>query len=215
MIVFERATITVKVFKKTRMVLRQTDLVIPTDRQIALLGGSEEDKRLLINVLGGVFVPNSGRIVRKAKVSFPVGHTGGFEPELSVRANIAHLARLYDADVDTIVDFVDSVANLGPALSKAYGLLPVETRRHLGRIVAYSIPFDTYVLADGNIGGKRRHQDLSYGLFEARARTSGMIIPIRSAQFALEHCGMGLVLNQEELKLYDNVEEALAALQEQ
>jgi len=145
-----------------------------------------------------------------ANVSFPVGHLGGFKAELSVRINVAHFARLYDADVKKMVNFIERAAGLGPMVDKPYGLLPPQAKLHLARIVAYSIPFDFYVLTDNSLHGKA-DGDVSYDMFRERNRTAGMIIPTHNLKFAREYCEMGVVLDREKLLLYDNVEKAFAA----
>jgi capsular polysaccharide transport system ATP-binding protein len=214
MIVLEQVAMTLPAYKqKDRVVLSPTNLVIPSDRRIALLGHSSDDNRLLIDLLGGLMMPRAGRIVRMARVSFPVGHLGGFEKKLSVRLNVAHLAGIYDADARTVIEFVERVAGIGSAFDKPFDVLPGTMRKLLGRVVAYAIPFDVYVLADGISRSRKGRGDVTRELFEARARTAGMIIPTRDPQAAREHCEMGLVLNHGELVLHDDIEKALAASQ--
>lgn len=215
MIVFEKVSMTVTTYYRTRTILSPTNLVIPSNRRIALLGPSVEDKTILVNLLSGLILPRSGRIIRKARVSFPVGYLGGFERELPVRKNVAHLARLYDADVQALVNFVERVADLGSSFDKPYGLLTGYERSYLARIVGYSIPFDLYVLNNAvGRSKKNSNEDISRDMFEARSRTAGMIIPTRSPKFAREYCDMGLVLQDGQLQLYDRIEEALVASEE-
>jgi capsular polysaccharide transport system ATP-binding protein len=208
------ATVRINVMRaEVRTVISSASLAIPSDRRIALLGPSDEDKKVLINLLGGVVLPRKGRILKKAKVSFPVGYLGGFTVDFSPRKNVAHLARLYDADVETVVDFVENTTVLGPAFDKPYKLLTGPQRRQLGRVVGYSIPFDVYVLTEEIVNGRNKENDISYHLFQARSRTAGMIIPTQNPKFAREHCEMGLVLNDGDLRFFDSIENAIAAMQ--
>ncbi len=201
-------------YSRTRTVLFPTSLAIPSDRRIAFFADPAEDRRMFIDLIGGLVLPSAGRIVRRVSVSFPVGHLGSFEPRLAVKNNIAHLARLYGADVQMTVDFVESLAGLGEAFNKPFGMLSSLEKKTLGRIVAYSIPFDLYLLTDDAVFGKKKLEDISARLFEARSRTAGMIIPTRNMRFAREHCDMGLVLDHGKLRLFDDVEQALAVLPE-
>src|SRR4051812_30962794 len=91
---------------RRRAVLADVSLRIPSNRRIAVLSPSAKDKRIFMKLLAGIEFPTSGTIVRNARVSFPVGKIGGFSRDLSVRGNVAHVARLYGADVDEVVDFV-------------------------------------------------------------------------------------------------------------
>lgn len=216
MIILDQVTVSTAAHPKSikrKTILSRVNLTIPSDRRIAFFGSSNDDKRVVINVLGGVLLPRAGHIIRRVKVSFPVGHLGGFLPDLSMRKNIAHLVRLYGGDIQTVVEFVERVSGLGPSFDKPYSQLPAQLRKHVGRIVAYSIPFDLYVLTDEIVPGRRKEEDVSYGLYQARARAAGMIIPTQDPQFARDHCEMALVLERGQLLLFDQVEDALTALQ--
>src|SRR5262249_37592906 len=95
-----------------RQVLTAVRAKLPSDRRIAVLGPELDDKQIFLDLLGGLVLPNTGRIIRHARVGFPPGHLGGFTKTLSVRHNVAHVARLYSADVDAVVDFVAKAAAL-------------------------------------------------------------------------------------------------------
>src|SRR5690348_16590842 len=86
-----------------------------SDRRIALLVGASREKQLVLELLAGSAVPRAGRIVRKAAVSFPVGHLPGFSRDLTVRLNVAHVARLYGADVRRTIHIVERAIAAGPA----------------------------------------------------------------------------------------------------
>jgi capsular polysaccharide transport system ATP-binding protein len=213
MIVLENVEMAIPIDKtKRKTILSRTNLVIPTNRRIALLGPSNENNRALVNLICGVSMPRSGRVLRMAKVSFPVGHLGGFEHRLAVRTNIAHLARLYDVDVKTLVSFVRNVSGLGPAFDEPFKALSGAQRKLLAGVFAYGIPFDVYVLTDDLARAKQGRDDVILGLFEARARTAGMIIPTRFRQFALDKCDMGLVLKDGKLELYEDIKAAVATM---
>ncbi len=197
----------------TQTVLSEASVVIPTDRRIALLGPSNENKKNFINLLGGLGLPRSGHIFRKANVSFPVGHLGGFVSELPVRINIEHIARLYNLDVHTIVEFVRNTAQIGRAFDEPFAALPAASRKQIGYIIAFAIPFDTYVLINQIPPGRKARDSVPFQLFEERAKTAGMIIPTQSPNFALRNCEMALVLRFGKLRLFDDVKQALLACQ--
>src|SRR4051794_21255813 len=100
MIILDGVTKTAGDGRDKRTILKTTQASLPSNRRIALLGPRPEDKRIFINVLAGIALPDTGRVIRNARVSFPVGHAGGFTPQFSVRLNVAHVARLYGAEVE-------------------------------------------------------------------------------------------------------------------
>jgi capsular polysaccharide transport system ATP-binding protein len=183
---------------------------LPSDHRIAVLGIAE-DKKVFMELLGGLVMPTAGRIIRKARVSFPAGYVGGFERDLSVRLNVAHVARLYGADIGPVVDFVARASELGEDFKKPYGDLAASQKRALSEILALSIPFDVYLLNDEIMQSKGKfYNKNARALFEARAKTSGMIIASQDVAFAREFCDMGLVLNGGQMRLFRNLERAFS-----
>jgi capsular polysaccharide transport system ATP-binding protein len=211
MIIFEGVTKVAGAGQKKRGLLTAVQAVLPSDRRIAIFAQTEQDKKLFIDLLAGLVLPSAGRIVRKAQVSFPPGYLGGFTRGLTVRVNVAHVARIYGADVETVVDFVSQVSSLGKDFNKLYGDLPNPKKRYLSDILAFSIPFDAYLLGEDVVRpGSARYNKEARALFEARCKTSGMFIASEDEAFAREFCDMGLVLNDGNLRLFRNVERAIA-----
>jgi len=211
MIVLDGVTKTTGEGAKQRAMLTAARVSLPTNRRIAVLARRPGDKKTFIDLLAGLELPDSGRIVRNARVSFPAGHLGGFTTQLSVRLNVAYAARLYGADVDSVVDFVARVSRLGAAYDKPYGDLPKAAKRDFSQILAFSIPFDVYLLSDEVVrGAEKRSKNEIRALIEARAKTSGMIIAVADLTFAREFCEMGLVLSDGRAHLFKSMEQAVA-----
>lgn len=208
MIVLDSVVKTSTKGKKKSDVLSLVNLMIPTNRAIALLGPSDEDKRKLIEVLAGVALVNSGRVIRNAKVSFPVGAIPAFDKKLTIRANVGHVAQLYGLDAGLIIEFVRRVIDIGPRFEGRVEMLSPIEQKALMQIISLSIPFDTYLLLGHKIEPLKGCREL----FEARQRTAGMIIPIKDSNFAIENCDMALVLFNGRLELLDSVEEGLSIL---
>src|SRR5690349_12089750 len=112
MIIFDNVTKVVGAGARKRDALAAVRATLPTDRRIAIFAPLPEDRKILLDLLSGLQLPTSGRVIHRARVSFPAGHLGGFNRDLSVRLNVAHVARLYGADADEIVDFVAQVTGL-------------------------------------------------------------------------------------------------------
>ena len=212
MIVLERVTKIVVNDGKRRKVLSSVSMTIPTDRRIALLGTSPEDNKTLIDILAGKSLPNSGRVIRKARVSYPVGDVSGFDVDMTVRSNVAYVARLYGADVKSTVAFVERMARLGPAFGKRYRDLTGSEKTELGRILTYSIPFDLYLL-NREVTGDKGPQSASFALLEARiAQSAGIIAAADKPQFVRRRCEMGLVLHDGALMAFADIEQALSVM---
>jgi len=194
MIIFENVTATLKNENKRKsVVLSGENIRIPSDRCIALLGRSENHRKAIVDLITGMKLPHAGRIIRQARVSFPVGIVPGVERDWSLAMNVAHVARLYGQNEDEIVGFVRRIYER--SFNRKYSQLDVNERKRFARILAFAIPFDTYVLPDD-----RMSQDC-IELFEARARTSGMIVNIHNKNFARKYCDAALVVEGGRLDL--------------
>jgi capsular polysaccharide transport system ATP-binding protein len=192
--------------------LSAASLIIPSDRRIALLGRSRDETSSLLNLFGGLQAPAGGHVIRKARVSFPAGYLGGFVRDLPVRVNVAHLARIYQADVPTTVGFVDHALRLGAAYDKPFDELPRKTQKRLAAFLVYVLPFDVYLQSDEVAAGKRNRKNVALHLFEERHRTAGMIITTSNPKFAVDYCDMAMVLSNGQLILSDDVEAAFALI---
>jgi capsular polysaccharide transport system ATP-binding protein len=194
-----------------RPILSSVDLVIPADRRVALLGHPFEHTRTVIDLVAGVIAPSSGRVIRKAHVSFPAGETRAFIPEISVRGNVQHIARLYAADHQAVTRYVEEVMGIGADFDKPYASLARDLRRILSHIVAYSIPFQVYVLTETIRGGSGGLNDVARDLLKARMETSGLIAPTRDMGFVEEFCDSAIVLRNDKLFAFDKIDDAVKA----
>src|SRR5688572_28339887 len=215
MIILNQVTKTIGPVFKRRQVLSSVTIQIPTDRKIALLSQADKDKTIFVELLAGLAKPTSGTITRLAEVSFPVGQLPGFSRDHTVRLNVAHAARLYGAEVAGTVNVVEEVMELGKAFDRPYGELPNKLRWPLAQVVAFALPFDLYLLTDDTLGWpsaarpkRRRSAAPAQLLFEARAKTSGIIIPTQNVDYAREVCDMAMVLQNGALELFKDVDEA-------
>lgn len=215
MIILENATKISKVAgNKTRQVLSSASLTLPSNRRIALLGPSLQDKRILIDVLAGTVLVTGGRIIRKTKTSFRVGDLLGFEGKAPLRTNVAYVARLYGMESWQILRFVEEVLDIGEFIDRPFNELPTRLRRPLGQVIGLAIPFDLYLMGEDKMRGEEILRKKCWALFEARHRTSGMIIPTSDNKFTREYCDMAMVLNRGQLTLHESINEGLAIANE-
>src|SRR5690606_2855856 len=94
----------------------------PANRNVALLGPNGAGKSTLLRLISGAESPDTGRIVRRASLSWPLGFSGGFNGSMTGIENIRFVARTYGADSDEVVDYVAEFSELGTSLR-----LPVKT----------------------------------------------------------------------------------------
>lgn len=98
---------------RRKLVADRMNAVFPTGASVGLLGRNGAGKSTLLRMIAGTALPTSGRIVSDGTISWPVGFSGSFHPDLTGAQNVRFVARIYGVDTDALVDYVDDFAELG------------------------------------------------------------------------------------------------------
>jgi ABC-type multidrug transport system ATPase subunit len=77
-----------------KYVLRDVTVRLPAGRHLALLGANGAGKTTLLRLIGGIDHPSAGAIRSRARISWPVGLTGGFQGSLTGRENARFVCRI-------------------------------------------------------------------------------------------------------------------------
>ncbi len=214
MIIFDSVTSILSTMGLRTTILDRANITLPSNQHLVILGQEGSGKTSLIRLLAGVIQPNEGRIARHARVSFPVGFTGGYKRDLNVRDNISHAAYLYGADGDEVVHFVAKVAGLEGILHMDFGDLPPQIRLRLAYAVSYAIPFDTYLI-DGRVAmGDSEFKSICQRIFEERTRDCGFIFTTSNVRHARRLARIAAILHQGRLSLYEDVDQAIWEFQQ-
>ena len=88
-----------------KIVLDHASIVFETGRSYALLGVNGAGKSTTLRLIAGTELPNSGRVRRSVRVSWPLGFAGGFHHLMTGRDNVKFVARAYGADVRKVLTF--------------------------------------------------------------------------------------------------------------
>ncbi|OYU74650.1 MAG: ATP-binding protein [Alphaproteobacteria bacterium PA3] len=193
-----------------KVVLRDIDLIVAPGERVGLLGRNGAGKTTLIKQIGGVELPDSGRIGRKMSGSWPIGFNGGFQGSLTGYDNARFIARIYGKSYVEMKEFVADFTELGRSLS-----LPVKTyssgmRARLAFALSLAIEFDCYLIDEvilvGDVNFQRKCQ---HELFEKRADRA-MIIVSHDMNVVRDVCNRGVVIHEERALDYEDVHEAAA-----
>ena len=75
-------------------VLRGVNMVIPTGRNVGLVGANGAGKSTLLRIIGGADYPTKGKVERLCRVSWPMAN-GGLEGTLTGRQNAKFVCRIH------------------------------------------------------------------------------------------------------------------------
>lgn len=193
-----------------RNVLDGINLTVNMGEKIGILGRNGAGKSTLIRLLGGVELPTSGSITRTMSISWPLAFSGAFQGSLTGADNVRFVCRVYNTDYEKAMELVDSFAELGKYLYEPVKVYSSGMRARLAFAISLAVDFDCYLIDEViSVGDASFHRKCEIELFEKRAHKA-MIIVSHELHNIKEHCNSAAVLNNGKLKVYENMDEALA-----
>lgn len=192
-----------------KTIVKDLNATFPTGASVALLGRNGAGKSTLLKLIAGTIRPTSGRVLSSGSISYPVGFSGSFHPDMTGRQNTRFVARLYGIDTDALVNFVEDFAELGSHFRMPLRTYSAGMKARLSFGVSMGIPFDTYLVDEVTSVGDGAFREKSVRVFDARRETAGAIVVSHSPPMIRRICNVAAVLEQGFLRFYDDVDEAL------
>jgi len=160
----------------TKLVLDDINTVFDTSRSIGVLGMNGSGKSTLVNIIAGAIVPTSGRVVRNARISWPLG-LRGFAGNLSGEENLRFICRIYGADRRQVLRFVEEFSELGRDLYRPINTYSSGMRSRLTVAISLAIEFDVYLMDEGlSVADKRFVKRYSEAMRERFTRSKVIIV---------------------------------------
>ena len=192
--------------RSRRPVLSGISASIRAGEKVAILGRNGAGKSTLVRVIGGVEAPTRGRILRGMTISWPLGRTAGVVTSLTGLDNIRFLARVYGKPISEMVDFVESLAELGPYLRMPMNTYSQGMAARIGMALSLAVEFDCYLVDEGlDISDSRFGR-----IMVERLKSAGLILVTHSPHHVRRLADRVAILDQGILTFYDDIDEALA-----
>ncbi|WP_415714063.1 ABC transporter ATP-binding protein [Roseibium sp.] len=209
MIRLERLTKSFKRKGDIKYIAKDVSFTIPRGDSIGLLGRNGAGKSTLLRLIAGTIKPTSGRIIRLANVSFPLGFQGSFNGSLTGEQNVRFVARIYGQDTDELVDYVQDFAEL----SQAY-YMPVKTyssgmKARLAFGISMGVDFDYYLVDEITAVGDVNFKKKCRQVFQEKLQSSDIIMVSHSNPTLKEYCATGIVLEDGGLSYFANIDDAI------
>ena len=189
-------------------VLDDVSIRFPDRTGIGILGRNGAGKSTLLRIIGGAELPDSGEIIRRGRVSWPIGFSGGFNSSLTGEENCRFVARIYGQDIDRVVEASMDFAEIGD-----YFTMPVRTyssgmRARLAFGLSMAIDFDAYLVDEITAVGDKPFQDKCREAFTARRERSSIIMVSHQFSTIRQYCQQCALLVDGRLQIFDSVDEA-------
>ncbi len=197
-----------------KVIFENLDFRFQQGRNIAIMGRNGVGKSTLMRLIAGAEQPDSGRIRRNVKVSWPIGFSGGFNGSMTGLENVRFVSRIYGQDTEAVIDYVYEFSELGKSMR-----LPIKTysngmRARLAFGLSMAIDFDCYLIDEVVSVGDANFQIKSKQALNQKLDHARIIMASHSAQLVKTYCDCGLLLTEEGIEYHDDVESLLSAYRE-
>lgn len=193
----------------TKIVLDHVSTTFQSGRSYGLLGVNGAGKSTTMRLLAGTETPNSGNIRRSVRVSWPLGFSGGFHPQMTGRENVKFVARAYGEDVRRVLDFVEDFAELGDYIDVSVKAYSSGMTSRLAFGLSMAVEFECYLIDEITAVGDARFQAKCREAFKRRRENSDIIIASHSMETIKNYCDHGAVLVDGQILMFDSVDSAI------
>ncbi len=189
-------------------VLDNISMKFPKNQNIGILGLNGAGKSTLLRIMAGVEMPDEGKVIRRGKVSWPIGFSGGFNGSLSGEENCRFIARIYGEDIDRVVGFAHDFSEIGK-----YFHMPIRTyssgmKARLAFGLSMAIDFTVYLVDEVTAVGDGPFRKKCREEFARRRDRSSIIMVSHNMSTIEEYCDKCAVLKKGSLKMFDTVNDA-------
>jgi capsular polysaccharide transport system ATP-binding protein len=195
--------------KGMHKVLDDVSIKFTKGNSTGILGLNGAGKSTLIRIIGGAEQPDSGKIIRNARVSWPVGFGGGFNGSLTGRENLRFVSRIYGADLKKVSAYVEEFTELGKYMDMPIKTYSSGMRSKLAFGLSLAINFDFYLIDEAfSVGDATFVKKATEEINKLKERAT-LIFVSHSINSVKKHCQSGAVLYKGKLTYFSNLDEAI------
>ncbi len=195
-----------------KYILKESTFSIPSGVNVGILGRNGAGKSTLMKMLGQIDFPNEGKIVSDKTFSWVMGVGGGFQNNMTGRANVKFVCRIYGKskkEIDKSIEFVKEFSELGD-----YFEMPIKTyssgmKSRLTFGLSLAFDFD-YLLIDETLSvGDARFRKKSKEALMKKIETCNVLLVSHDMGTLRDICDVGIVSHDAKLHYFDDINEAI------
>ena len=193
-------------------ILKDATFSIPSGKNIGILGRNGAGKSTIMKMLGQIEFPNVGRIVSDKSFSWVMGVGGGFQGNMTGRANVKFVCRIYGRskkEIENSINFVKEFSELDD-----YFEMPIKTyssgmRSRLTFGLSLAFDFD-YLLIDETLSvGDARFKKKSKEALMKKIESCNVLLVSHDMGTLREICDSGIVVDNGKMNYYEDIEDAI------
>ncbi|MGO3699095.1 ABC transporter ATP-binding protein [Halomonas sp. AOP1-B1-8] len=194
-------------------VLKDINITIPTGVSVGLIGANGAGKSTLLRLIAGMDTPERGEVIRRSRVSWPVGLSGGMQNNMTGRQNAKFVARVQGSspkEVQRVIQFVEDFAEIGPAFDEPIRTYSSGMKSRISFGLSLAFDFDVYISDEATAVGDRAFKDKAKKLFQSKVGQASLIMVSHSEGILKDLCQAGLYLKNGSAYWYEDINEAIA-----
>ena len=199
-----------------RYVFRDLSVTFPAGHNIGLIGRNGAGKSTLMRLLGGIDQPDSGSVVTDARISWPVGLSGGFQKALSARENVQFVCRVqgaHGANLRDKVRYVEDFAQIGDYFDLPMNSFSSGMRSRVAFGLSMAFDFDYYLIDEVMAVGDAEFKARCKTVLKERLNRANVIMTTHSINDIRQYCDVILHVERGQVTVYDDVEAGIRAYQ--
>jgi len=195
--------------KQRKVILDRASFRVELGNSMGILARNGTGKTTLINMVAGLEKPDEGQIIKRCRVSFPLGFMGGVISKLSAMENSRYIARLYGLDPDYIESFCRWMCDLGEYFDMPVGTYSQGMRSRFSFSLMLALDFDLYLIDEGMPSTTDAEFNKKAGdILRERLETTTVLIVSHKPETLEKFCRSAAVLRDGQLYMFDTLEEA-------
>jgi len=193
-------------------ILKDVSIVIPSNKNIGILGRNGTGKSTVMRMLGHIDFPNEGTIVSLKNFSWPLGLGVGFVSSMTGKANVKFVCRLYGKSKSEIVEIIKFVQDFSEL--NDYFYMPIKTyssgmKSRLSFGLSLAFDFD-YLLIDETLSvGDARFKKKSKEALMKKIETCNVLLVSHDMKTLQEICDAAIVVDNGQMKYFEDVNDAI------
>lgn len=191
-------------------VLRDVSITLPRERNIGILGANGAGKSTLLRLLGGMDMPNKGKVTRHCRVSWPLALGGGFQGSMTGRENTRFVCRIHGVrETLAIEEWVKEFAEIGQHYELPIRDYSSGMKSKFSFAVSMAFDFEIYLTDEIMSVGDSRFKQKCIDVFNQKRETASLIMVSHDMKNLRQQCDMGVLLRNGTLEVFDDISDAI------
>lgn len=195
-------------------VFRELDLELPSRTHVGIVGRNGAGKSTLLRLIGGMELPDSGRITADGSISPPLGLSSGFAQQLSGRDNARFVCRINGDDAQAInerVEFIFGFSELGEFFDRPVKTYSSGMKARLAFAISLSFEYDYYLIDELTAVGDQKFRAKAREAFAEKKGRASIIMVSHNLDNLKRDCEVGIYMTPQGPRYFDDIAKAVQA----